>query len=181
LIYPPLVNSSKAPSFYVNPCEGWIYYVSISRAVIHLGVHLHLVGDGRCRATMYESRKLIEKEVDWTLDAKTFAISLNTIKSFLAKHMFNKNNDDSLEVIILNKFKIFFLVLSSLNVWNLVASFKHHYNGGYIDNILELKSKNRYDYIEECCFLGQISSQKVFLFKMSIDGVKNEMGFIAWM
>lgn len=64
---------------------------------------------------------------------------------------------------------------------NLVALFKHHSNGGYIDNILELKSKNCYDYIKECCFLGQISSYKVFLFKMSTNGVNSEMGFIAQM
>ncbi len=64
---------------------------------------------------------------------------------------------------------------------NLIALFKHCFSGGYVDNILELKSKTRYDYIKECCFLGQIFGQKVFLFKMSIDGVKSEMGLIARM
>jgi hypothetical protein len=41
------------------------------------------------------------------------------------------------------------------NVQNLVVSFKHHLGGGYIDNILELKSNNCYNYIEECCFIAK--------------------------
>jgi hypothetical protein len=40
-----------------------------------------------------------------------------------------------------------FYELNSPNVLNLVASFKHCLGGGYINNILELKSNSRYDYI----------------------------------
>jgi hypothetical protein len=47
----------------------------------------------------------------------------------------------------------------------LVAAFKHHASRGYIDNILELKSKSHYDYIQEHCFLGQVVGQKVFHFQ----------------
>ncbi len=41
-----------------------------------------------------------------------------------------------------------FCELSFPNICNLVASFKHHSRGGYIDSVLELKSKNHYDYIQ---------------------------------
>ncbi len=34
------------------------------RAVIHLGVHLHLVVDGRCKEVVDGSKKLIEEEVN---------------------------------------------------------------------------------------------------------------------
>ncbi len=62
---------------------------------------------------------------------------------------------------------------------NLVTSFKHHLGGGYIDNILELKSKSHYHFIQECCFLGQIFGCKVFIFKMSINRVGSGVGFVA--
>jgi len=38
----------------------------------------------------------------------------------------------------------------------MVPSFNHHLGRGYIDNTLELKSKNRYDYIQECYFPQQV-------------------------
>jgi hypothetical protein len=53
----------------------------------------------------------------------------------------------------------------------MVATFKHPVGYGYIDSILELKSKSHYDYIHECYFLSQVVGQKVFIFKMSINGV----------
>jgi hypothetical protein len=55
-----------------------------------------------------------------------------------------------------SKFKISFKKLSSPNVRNLVHSLNHHSWCGYIDNTLELKSNNRYDYIEECFFPEQV-------------------------
>ncbi len=67
--------------------------------------------------------------------------------------------------------------LNSPNICNLIGSFRHCPGGGYIDNILELKSKNRYDYIQECCSLGQM----VFIFKMSINGVGNGASLVTRM
>ncbi len=61
------------------------------------------------------------------------------------------------------------------------ASFKHHLGGGYIDSILELKSKSQYDYIQECYFLGQVLGQKLFIFKMSINGVGSGVSFVTRM
>jgi len=70
---------------------------------------------------------------------------------------------------------------SSPNVCNVVVSFKHHSGGGYIDNILELESKSWYDYIQECYFSGQVHGQKVFMFKMSINGVESGISLITQM
>jgi len=64
------------------------------------------------------------------------------------------------------------------SVRNLVVFFKHHSRGGYIDSIFELKSKSQYDYIQECCFLGQVYGQKVFIFKMSINGVGSGVSLV---
>jgi hypothetical protein len=96
-----------------------------------------------------ESKKLKEEEVNQTHDVKIFAISLSTNKSFLAKHLFNDSCDDSYKVLKghqLEEIQDKFIVLSLPNVHNLVTSFKHCPGGGYIDNILELKSKNCYDF-----------------------------------
>jgi hypothetical protein len=44
----------------------------------------------------------------------------------------------------LEQIQLFFVELNSPNVYNLVVLFKHHFEGGYIDNILE------------CCFPRQV-------------------------
>ncbi len=64
-----------------------------------------------------------------------------------------------------------FLALSSPNVWNLVISFKHRpKNRRYIYNILVLKVNNGYCYNQDNCFPGQLTGEKMFLFKMSMHG-----------
>ncbi len=62
----PFASSLGCKSSYVPPlcvinCSGQIYYVvhrlkSISRIVIHLGVHKHLVANGKCREFEDETR-----------------------------------------------------------------------------------------------------------------------------
>jgi hypothetical protein len=49
---------------------------------IHLGVHSHLVADGKCKESLEETRRLIIKEVIYMPIAKTFAISLSVDKTF---------------------------------------------------------------------------------------------------
>jgi hypothetical protein len=71
--------------------------------------------------------------------------------------------------------------LSFPKVHNFIASLKHHPCGGYIDNIFELKSKSLYDYIQKCCFPGQVFGQKVFIFKMSINGVGSGVSLVIQM
>ncbi len=53
----------------------------------------------RYKETMDESKKLIEEEVNWTPNAKISTISMSATKSFLAKHTFNDNNDNSHKVL----------------------------------------------------------------------------------
>ncbi len=153
-----------APPFYVIDCNGRIYYVVhkfhfMSKAVIHFGVHNHPVMDGKCWEFVEETRRLNIEELDCRPNAKTFVISFNVSKTFLMNYLFNDSSNGTVELLkgeqlkhIQNKL----YELSSPNVCNLVASFKCHLGGGYIDNILELKSKSCYDYIQECGFLGQV-------------------------
>jgi hypothetical protein len=88
--------------------------------------------------------------------------------------MFNEKNDGIVKILKGNQLKQIhekFIELNSSNVYNLVSMFKPHSGGSYTNNILQLKSKNRYNYIQECCFPSRIFGQKVFLFKMLIDWV----------
>jgi len=88
-----------------------------------------------------------------------FAISLSASKTFLARHLLDDYSDGKVEFFKgeqMEQIQNNFYELSSPNICNLIASFKHHPSGGYIDNILELKSKS---------FLGQVFGQKVFFSK----------------
>ncbi len=106
---------------------------------------------------------------------------MSASKSFFAKHLFNDSDDNNYKVFKAHQLKEIqnkFIVLSSSHVRNLVALFKNYLSGGYINNILELKSKSHYNFIQECYFLGQIFSQKVFFFKMSVMGLGAEFGLL---
>jgi hypothetical protein len=62
-------------------------------------------------------------------NAKTSTFSLNTRKSFLAKHLINDNDNDNFKLFKGDQHEQIqdkFLVLSSSSVRNLVTSFKHH-------------------------------------------------------
>ncbi len=54
--------------------------------MIHLGLHLRLVVDGKCKGIVDKSKKLIEEELNRIFDAKISTISLSVSKSFLVKH-----------------------------------------------------------------------------------------------
>ncbi len=90
--------------------------------------------------------------------------------------------DDPIELLKgehLNKVMDNSMPLCFPNICNLVVLFKcHPTNRGYIDNILLFKSKSSYNYIQNNCFFRQFSNQKVFLFKMSIDGVANGVDLV---
>ncbi len=60
---------------------------SISRVVIHLGLHKHHVVDGKCREYVDETTRSITKEVDRTPYANISVILLNTSKTFLVMHL----------------------------------------------------------------------------------------------
>ncbi len=167
------------PSLCIAGCSGKIFFVmhkfhSLSRVIIHLRVHNHLVANGKCGEFLEETRRLIVEEVDYTPNAKMFTISLSASKTFWARNLLDDYSNGKvglLKVEQLEQIHDKFCKFSSPNVCNLVASFKHRLGGGYIDIIVELKSKSQYDSIQECCFLKQVLGQKVSIFKMSINGV----------
>jgi hypothetical protein len=66
--------------------------------------------------------------VSHTIEATTFAITLATSKTFLFKHLLNKDGEEQVEVLkgeklgqVMDKF----IAMSSPNIRNLIASFKH--------------------------------------------------------
>jgi hypothetical protein len=70
-----------SPPFFVVDCGERIYYVvhklqSMSRVMIHLGVHNHLVTNGKCRELVKETRRLIAKEVDQGLMQRSLRFPL---------------------------------------------------------------------------------------------------------
>jgi hypothetical protein len=117
---------------------------------------------------MDKTVRLIVEEVECTPNVKIYVISLGANKAFLATHLFDDNGDGNMELLNneqLEQIQNKFLELSLPNVCNLVVVFKCRASHGYIDSILELKSKNYYDYIHECCFRNQIIRQKVLISK----------------
>jgi hypothetical protein len=48
---------------------------------------------------MNETRRLIVEEVNCTLDAKIFVISLSASKTFLAMHLFDESGDGLMELL----------------------------------------------------------------------------------
>jgi hypothetical protein len=50
-----------------------------------------------------------------------------------------------------------------------------------MDNILFLKLKSPYDYIQDSCFPGQMTRQKVFMFKMSFYGPSSGVDLVRRM
>jgi hypothetical protein len=71
----------------------------------------------------------------------------------------------------LNQAMLKFIPLCSPNIHNLILSIKHcPGNMGSLDSIFIFKSLSPYDYIQDNFFLKQQFGQKVYLFKMLIDG-----------
>jgi hypothetical protein len=137
---------------------------------------LHMVG---IESLWKKQKWLIEEKVSRTPKCKNICNFLNHEQMFLVKHMFNEKNDGIVNILKGNQLKQIhekFIELNSSNVCNMVSMFKPHSDGSYINNILQLKSKSRDNYIQEYCFLGQNFRQKVFLFKMSIDCVGSRIG-----
>lgn len=109
-----------------------------------------------------------------TPTAKTFVIAFATSKEFLSSFLLhdddNDNDPNTLKGSLLNGVMDQYTVFSSPNIHNIISSFRFQYGGkGYVDNILELKKRSKYDIVQESVFLGQ-GSKKNYLFKMSVKG-----------
>jgi hypothetical protein len=93
--------------------------------------------DGKCREILEETRRLIVEEVVRMPYVEMSMISLSASKTFLVRHLLAECNDGKVELFKteeLEQIQNKFYELSSPNVRNLVASFKHHLGGGYINS-----------------------------------------------
>jgi hypothetical protein len=125
---------------------------------------------------------MVANEVCHTPIATSLAIILFVNKSFLFLHLFNKDAEGPVEFLKgekINQMLLKFVPLCSLGICNLIASLKHRLdNPNPLDCILGLKAMSGYNYINDNCFLGQLVGQKIYLFKMSINGVAFEFDFV---
>jgi hypothetical protein len=71
----------------------------MSKTMIHLGVHNHHVADGKCRELVKETRRLIAKEVDCTLDAKISLIFFSASKTFFVSYLLNDSSNGTMELL----------------------------------------------------------------------------------
>lgn len=110
---------------------------------------------------------------------------LATSKTFLFEHLLNKDGDGLTEFSQGNKFTQVmdkFTTLCFPNVRNLVTSFKHHFlHKMYVSNILALKYKNGYEYIQDSCFPRENYGKKMLLFKMFMHGIVSGCDLVKWM
>ncbi len=157
-----------------------MYYVDhkfpkFSRVVIHLGTHAHLIANGKCRKSFQDMKNMIVNEVCRVSTAITSAIVLSTNKIFLSCYLFNEDGEGVVEFFKgekLDQTLFKFSPLCSLGICTLIVSLKHcRGNSGSIDCILKLKALSSYNYIQNNCFLSQQVGQKVYLFKIFIDGI----------
>jgi hypothetical protein len=101
---------------------------NLIQAAIHLGTHDHSMAKGHSRKVFDQVESLVREEVSHTPRAIMSTIALATSKTFLFKHLLNEDREGQGEVLkgeklcqMMDKF----ITLSSPNVQNLVASFKH--------------------------------------------------------
>jgi hypothetical protein len=132
------------------------------------------VAAGRSKEVFKQVKSLVEEKASRTLGA-TMSTLLRWLQhastTFLSKCLLNKNGQGLVEVlqgVKLCQVMIKFITLSSPNVRNLVASFKHRQGDrGYVSSILALKANTDYCYIQDSYSLGQQTGEKGFLSKMS--------------
>jgi hypothetical protein len=107
-----------------------MYYVvhkfpNLSRATIHLGTHSHPVTKGMCRKSFHEMKNMIVYEVCRIPIATSLAIALFVSKSFLLRHLFNKDGKGLVELLKdekLNQMLLKFVPLCSPGTHNRIAS-----------------------------------------------------------
>ncbi len=75
----------------------------MTRVVIHLSTHDHLVAKGHSRKVMEQVKALVKEEVFHTLAVTTLAIVLVVSKIFLSEHLFNENGERLVEVLKVDK------------------------------------------------------------------------------
>jgi hypothetical protein len=73
---------------YLQTCSSKLYYVvhkfsNISRTMIQLGTHAHLVANDKCRESFQEMKNMLEDEICHTPTTTTLTIALFMNKTFL--------------------------------------------------------------------------------------------------
>jgi hypothetical protein len=68
-----------------------MYYVvhslfDLSRATIHLGMHVHPIFERKCKESVEKMKSMVAKEVLHTPNVTSFAISLVASKTFLSHY-----------------------------------------------------------------------------------------------
>ena len=93
---PPVLSSlcckvCKSPPVAIATCDAIIYYVhggpGMTRACVHMGVHLHPYGHGICRESEKIIIGLIGEQVERTPTATNSSIALAAGKEFLANYL----------------------------------------------------------------------------------------------
>lgn len=140
----------------VQTCICHMYYVvhswsDLSRATIHLGMHVHPISKGKCKKSFEEVKSMVAKEVLHMPNVTSSAIALVASKTFLFCHLFNEDGEVLVELLKgekINQTMLMFIPVCSHNIRNLISLFKHHMrNMDSLDSILVFKSLNPYDYI----------------------------------
>jgi RNase P subunit RPR2 len=97
--------------FYMQTYNCCIYYVVhklhiLTKATIHLNIHIHLVQNDMCKEALKRIKVLVEEEVFRTFCGKNFTFLLFTNKS-LSQRLFNENGHNLV---------IFCNLITSLNI-----------------------------------------------------------------
>ncbi len=128
---------------------------------------------------------MVANEVYRTPIAITLALALSMNKKFLSHHLFNKDGNGAMEILKgekLDQMLLKFVPLCSPKIRNVIASLKHCPNNfGSIDCILKLKALFGYDYIQDNCFPNQQVGQKLYLFKMFVNGAMSRFDLVRQM
>jgi hypothetical protein len=152
--------------FYVVPKN-----LSMTRAAVHIGTHVHPVANGDYREAMDLICGQIMTQVALTPNAKNSAIGMVVRKELLLKGLLVENGEGK-KLTKEELAQVFdkWSKLGSKSLRNLISEARRFWGqGGYIDNILKLKKSSTYDYIHDSKFPGQ-GDELVYLFKMSTCG-----------
>jgi len=125
-----IYNFCDSSPTYLQTCSCRMYYVvhkfpNLSRATIHLDTHSHPIIKGMCKESFLEMKNMVVDEVCRmpTVTSSTIASSMS--KSFLLRHLFNKDGKGLVELLKgekLNQMLLKFVPLCSHGIHNLIAS-----------------------------------------------------------